>query len=56
MWLARDRHTGFLWSYPDKPIRNESEGWFFSINISDAEKILNDNRPDITWDNSPVEV
>lgn len=56
MWLARDLGGG-LYFYEDKPNRNEEEGFFDSgTDPFSCAKIYDNSHPEVTWENSPVEV
>jgi len=54
MWIARDKNQE-LWVYKDKPVRGwegfEEEGY-----CPDSFMIPQDLFPEVTWENSPVEV
>lgn len=54
MWLARDKNN-CIYLYTEKPIKGDTffylMSWKKSIRIDDDDKF-----PEITWENSPVEV
>ncbi len=52
MWLARDEN-GSLWVYRTYPTRNEK---YFDSQFLDSVKINKDEFPEVTWENSPVEI
>lgn len=53
MWIARDK-SGYLCIYNEKPRKDEVEHIF--ENKDELLHIDNDEFPEITWENSPVEI
>ena len=51
MWLARDRN-GMLYVYEKRPIRKDE---MFLCSDGDMDVVMWDI-PNVTWENSPVEV
>lgn len=59
VWIARDDDNGQIVAYDHKPIQNRHMGYFTcEIYPFDGKaKILpKESYPEITWDNSPVEM
>ena len=59
VWIARDDDNGQIVAYDHKPIRNGYMGYFTCCiyPFEGKAKILDDALfPEITWDNSPVEM
>ncbi len=52
MWLARDE-DGRLWVYRTCPIRNKK---MFTSQFLNYVEINKDEFPEVTWENSPVEI
>ena len=56
MWLARDKDGG-VYCYTYEPIKNESIKKFLSTSgESDYCKLFEEDFPEITFENSPVEI
>ena len=56
MWLARDKDDA-VYCYTYKPVRNESMKKFLSTSDeSDYCKLSEEDFPEITFENSPVEI
>lgn len=50
MWIARDKNRQ-LYAYPEEPVRDE-----LAFNGWDCMGLKKDEFPEVTWENSPVEI
>ena len=56
IWIARDKETGELWGFIDKPpIKGENAFEPYDYDYDSVFDIKDELFPEITWENSPVE-
>ena len=53
MWIARDKNK-HLFIYTEKPVRDEFDSTFFTG--GECFELNKDEFPEVTWENSPMEI